>query len=63
MSGHETKGKIEEGAAPFEGDKQHGWAPDVPKTGAEDDQGHEASEKSFEGAPEGSSSAAGDQGR
>jgi hypothetical protein len=47
MSGHETKGKIEPGGAPFEGKEQHGWAPDTGKEGSPEE--HEASRKSFEG--------------
>jgi hypothetical protein len=46
MSGHETKGRIEPGAAPFEGEEQHGWAPDAGKQGTEE--GHEASKKAFQ---------------
>jgi len=34
----------------FKGEEQHGWAPDVGKEGSEE--GHEASEKSFEGKGE-----------
>lgn len=53
MSGHETKGRIEEGAAPFEGERQHGWAPDTGKTGSEEER--EAGKKSFEPGTEGTS--------
>jgi hypothetical protein len=34
-------------AGKFKGEEQHGWAPDVGKEGSEE--GHQASEKSFEG--------------
>ncbi|GAC1366834.1 MAG: hypothetical protein NVSMB32_11530 [Actinomycetota bacterium] len=53
MTGHETKGKIEEGAAPWEGEGTHGWAPDVGKEGSAE--GHEASQKAFGAAGESSS--------
>ena len=45
MSGHETKGIIQEGGQPFEGKDQHGWAPDVD---AEGNPNEGASEKSFD---------------
>lgn len=50
MSGHETKGKLEEAAAPWKGDDQHGWAPDANKEGTEE--GREAGEKSFDSSSE-----------
>ncbi|HEU5004013.1 MAG TPA: hypothetical protein VFW71_14725 [Actinomycetota bacterium] len=49
MSGHETKGKIEPGAAPWEGKDTHGWAPDANKEGTEE--GQEATDKSFQSNP------------